>query len=336
MGVAAETGKIMGKDFTVDSLLRQDVDAVFLAAGGWDSRMARKTVTGIESPIPGTYMMVDLLSSAAKGHEMFTFQSDVTIFGGGKLALEAAKICKESGAEKITILFREDLQNSSISDDDVKNFDFEGLDILYNAAIHCLRGEEGRLVELDRVDIKTRKKTTIAAQNLIIATGRFPELIFIQSKAEEPEVGESEDRPLRWEATPPYKQPALKNEVGLFAEGDVLADYSAAIKAIGAGRRAAASLQQMMYGIDPSLTEHVITPQSILQNVDHLEGVAACQRQIMPLCGSRELAVCGEIERGFNNEMAVAEASRCLQCGLICYEPSVEIEETEESADSVK
>jgi hypothetical protein len=92
----------------------------------------------------------------------------------------------------------------------------------------------------------------------------------------------------------------------------------------------------MMYGIDPSLTEHVITPQSILQNVDHVERVAACQRQIMPLCSSRELVACGEIERGFNNEMARAEASRCLQCGLICYEPSVEIEGKEESADSVR
>jgi NADPH-dependent glutamate synthase beta subunit-like oxidoreductase len=315
MGVTAETGKVMGRDFTVDSLLRQDVDAVFLAAGGWDSRMARSSVAEIESPIPGTCMMVDLLS-----------------LGGGKLALEAAKICKASGAEKITILFREDLQNSSISDADVKNVGVEGLDILYNAAIHCLRGEEGRLVELDTVDIKTRKKTTIATQNLIIATGRFPELIFIESKPEESEAGEPEDRPLRWEATPPYKQPAFKNEVGLFAEGDVLADYSAAIKAIGAGRRAAASLQQMMYGLDPSLTERVITPQSILQNVDHVESVGACQRQIMPLCSSRELAACGEIERGFNSEMAMAEASRCLQCGLICYEPSVEIEGKEESA----
>jgi formate dehydrogenase beta subunit len=336
IGVAAETGKVMGKDFTVDALLRQDVDAVFLAAGGWDSRMARKTATEVESPLPGTYMMIDLLSLAAKDREMFTCQSDVTIFGGGKLALEAAKICKESGAEKITILFREDMQNSAISDADVKSYGFDGLDLLYNTAIHCLRGEGDRLVDLDTVDLKTRKKTTLAAQNLIIATGRFPELIFVKSKPEEPEGGEPADQPVRWEATPPYKQPAFKNEVGLFAEGDVLADYSAAIKAIGAGRRAAASLQQMMYGIDPSLTEHVITPQSTLQNVDHVEKVAACQRQIMPLCSSRELVVCGEIERGFNNEMARAEASRCLQCGLICYEPSVGIEGKEESADSVR
>jgi formate dehydrogenase (NADP+) beta subunit len=336
MGVAAETGKVMGKDFTLNSLLREDVDAVFLAAGGWDSRMARNTVSEIESPIPGTYMMVDILSRADQGRKLFAGQPDVTIFGGGKLALNAAKVCRESGAGKITLLFREDLQNSPISDADVKNLGIEELDISYNVAIQCLRGEEDRLVELDTVDIKTRQKTTIAAQKLIIATGRFPELIFIESKPEDPEVTEPADRCIRWEATPPYKQPALKNEIGLFAEGDVLADYSAAIKAIGAGRRAAASLQQMMYGIDPSLTEDVITPQSILQNVNHVESVMACQRQIMPLCSGRELAACGEIEKGFSGEMARAEAARCLQCGLICYEPTVEIEDQEKAADHVK
>ena len=335
MGVTAETGKVMGKDFSVNSLLAQDIDAVFLAAGGWDSRMARNAGPEIESPIPGTYMMVDLLSLATKGREMFASQSDVTIFGGGKLALEAAKICREAGAQKITILFREDLKNSTISAIDLKNLGLEGVDILYNTAIHCLRGEGDRLVELDAVNIKTRIKTTITAQNLIIATGRFPELIFIESKPEDSEFGEPGDRPLQWEAASPYKQPVLKNEIGLFAEGEALADYSAAIKAIGAGRRAAASIQQMMYGMDPSLTEHVITPQSILQNVDHVESVAACQRQIMPFCNDRELSACGEIEKGFNIEMAKAEASRCLQCGLICYEPSVEIEEKEEPADAV-
>ena len=336
MGVAAETGKVMGKDFTLNSLLRQDFDAVFLAAGGWDSRMARNAVPEMESPIPGTYMMVDLLSLAAKDGGMFGGPAEVTIFGGGKLALEAAKICREAGAQKITILFREDLQKSSIRDADVNNLDLEGIDILYNAAIDCLRGAEDRLVELDAVDVKTRIKTTITTQSLIIATGRFPELIFTESKPEKPEVVEPADHPLRWEARPPYKQPAFKNEIGLFAEGDVLADYSAAIKAIGAGRRAAASLQQMMYGIDPSLTDQVITPQSILQNVDHVESVEACQRQIMPLCSGRELSACGEIEKGFNSEMARTEASRCLQCGLICYEPSAELEGKEEAADSVK
>ena len=322
MGVKAETGKVIGKDLTVATLLRQDVDAVFLAAGGWDSRMARGTTAEIESPIPGTYMMVDLLNLALKGSETISFSSHVVIFGGGKLALETARVCKNSGADKITILFRESIQNSTINDADLAAADIEDLDIIYNAGLHRLRGEADQLTELDRIDTQTRGISTIAAQSLIIATGRFPELIFVENQPTGAEADDVSDQPLRWEAFAPYKQPAFKDEVGLFAEGDVLADYSAAIKAIGAGRRAAVSIQQILYGIDPSLTEHVITPQSLIQDVDHVENVAACQREIMPLCSGRELAACGEIERGFTKESAQAEASRCLQCGLICYEHS--------------
>jgi hypothetical protein len=116
----------------------------------------------------------------------------------------------------------------------------------------------------------------------------------------------------------------------------VLADYGAAIKAIGAGRRAAASIHQIMHGLSPNLTEQVITPQSVLQNVYHVEKVQANQRQIMPICSGKELAICGEIERGFSTDMAQEEASRCLQCGLICYEhtKTTTVDEKEESSEA--
>ena len=335
MGVKAETGKVLGKDLTVDTLLRQDIDALFLAAGGWDSRMARGTTTEIESPIPGTYMMVDLLNPTVKGSEKTSFGAHVVILEGGKLALETASRCKKAGADKITILYREDLPNSPVTDADVKELGIAGLDIVYNAGLHRLRGEADSLIELDIIDTQTRAVSTISAQSLITATGRFPELIFVENKPDESEAGEASVQPLRWEAFAPYKQPALKDEVGLFAEGDVLADYSAAIKAIGAGRRAAASIQQVLYGMDPSVTEQVITPQSLIQDVNHVENVAGCQREIMPICSGRELVVCGEIERGFSKEAAQAEASRCLQCGLICYEHSEEPAEQEETSAGV-
>jgi NADPH-dependent glutamate synthase beta subunit-like oxidoreductase len=333
MGVKAETGKILGKDITVATVLGQGVDALFLAAGGWDSRMARGATTEIESPIPGTYMMVDLLNPSVKGSETASFGSHVVILEGGKLALETARICRNAGADKITIVYREDLENSPVTDADVEELGFDGLDIIYNAGLHRLRGEADSLIELDIIDTRTRAVSALAVQSLVTATGRFPELIFIENKPDEPEAGEASAQPLRWEAFAPYKQPALKDEVGLFAAGDVLADYSAAIKAIGAGRRAAASIQQVLYGMDPSVAEQVITPHSLIQDVDHVENVAACRREIMPICSGRELAVCGEIERGFSKEAAQAEASRCLQCGLICYEHSEEpLAQEEESA----
>jgi NADPH-dependent glutamate synthase beta subunit-like oxidoreductase len=319
MGVKAETGKALGKDFTVDKLLNDNFEAVFLAAGGWDSRMARGAVSDIESPVPGMYMMVDLLKLTA-GSDILAGQANVVIYGGGKLALKAAGVCRQAGAQAVTLMFREDLAESPITDADLEDADIDGLHIVYNAAIRRLHGAGDRLTHLEYVETQTQATGTLEAQVLIIAAGRFPELIFAGRASTQDEGSPDPGNSLVWEAIAPYKPPAHRDEIGLFSPGDVLADYSAAIKAIGAGRRAAASLQQIMYGIEPSLTENVITPHSLIQDVDHVEAVEASQRTIMPICSGRQLAACGELERGFSAEMARAEASRCLQCGLICYE----------------
>jgi NADPH-dependent glutamate synthase beta subunit-like oxidoreductase len=326
MGVKIETQKTLGRDFTVKSLIQEGFDAVFLASGGWDSRLARGATVDIESPIPGTYILVDLIRFGARQTGALSMGSDVVIAGGGKLALDAAKICKELGATTITVLFRESWQNSPVSDAEVQKRGLTGVNVIYNAAINRLLGEADRLEQVEYIEADTYKRTVIPAQALVFAAGRFPELVFVRPKPEgaEPEDAEGVESPPglspRWEGIQPYKQPAFKDEVGLFAEGDVLADYSAAIKAIGAGRRAAASIHEVMHGLSPYLAEHVITPQSVLQNVYHVENVQASQRQIMPICSGQELAICGEIERGFSADMAQKEASRCLQCGLICYE----------------
>ena len=344
MGVKVKTQMALGTDFTIESLIQEGFDAVFLASGGWDSRLARGATANIESPIPGTYMLVDLIRFGARQPGTPSMASNVVIAGGGKLALDAAKVCKELGAATITVLFRESWESSPVTDEDVQKSGLTEVNVIYNAAINRLCGEAGRLQEVEYIETDTLKRTTLAAQTLVFASGRFPELVFVRPKPEGAESDEveaeqsSSDFSLRWEGIQPYKQPAFKDEVGLFAEGEVLADYGAAIKAIGAGRRAAASIHQVMHGLTPDLAEHVITPQSVLQNVNHVEKVQANQRQIMPICSGRELAICGEIERGFSADMARKEASRCLQCGLICYEHTEttavdEIEETTSSAN---
>ena len=325
MGVKTETGKTLGKDFTLASLFDDGFEAIFLAAGGWDSRLARSSISEVESTLPGTYLMVDLLKFGSQESSSISVSPDVVIYGGGKLALESAKICKQRGASNITILFRESWDNSPVSDNEVNDLGLEGLEIIHGAGINRLAGEGDELVEIEYVVSGDLQKKIIPARTLIIASGRFPELVFVK-----PALLNAEDAPdmtadsgSRWEGIQPYKQPAFKDEVGLFADGDVLADYSAAIKAIGAGRRAAVSIQQILYGIDPGLSENVITPKSIIQDVDHIDKVDASQRQIMPVCSGKELVRCGEIETGFSEPMAQEEASRCLQCGLICYERTV-------------
>jgi formate dehydrogenase beta subunit len=337
MGVKLETQKALGKDFSVESLIKEGFDAVFLASGGWDSRLVRGATAVIESPIPGTYMLVDLMRFGTQQSGGIPVESDVVIVGGGSLALDAAKICKELGAKTITVLFRETWENSPISDEEVEKLGLTGLNVIYNAAINRLVGEAEQLDQVEYIEADTLKRTVIPAQTLVFAAGRFPELVFVRPKPDAAEIEGVESAPdlsIGWEGIQTYKRPAFKAEVGLFAEGDVLADYSAAIKAIGAGRRAAASIHQVMHGLSPNLSEQVITPQSVLQNVYHVEKVQASQRQIMPICSGKELVICGEIERGFSADMAQEEASRCLQCGLICYEHTAVADEEEESSEA--
>ncbi len=322
MGVTAEINKALGKDFTISSLIEQGFEAVFLATGGWDSRSARDSGSKIESPVPGTYLLLDLLRSDPSQQDNITISPDVVISGGGKLALDAAKICRERGAKNITVLYRETFEASPVTDADVEALGDEELNIQFGVGINRLYGAKDQLMELEYVELDTKTPHTLSAGTLIIPSGRFPELIFTTVKPVEDEATDAppSGAPFQWEAREPYKTPPFSNEVGLFAGGDALSDYSAAIRAIGAGRRAAAAVHQMMYDFEPTLPADVMTPKSDIQNVDHVENVNASNRNIMPLSSPQVREEGRELEKGFSEETAKTEASRCLQCGLICYD----------------
>lgn len=329
MGVKIETEKALGKDFTVDSLFAQGFEAVFLASGGWDSRLSRNLGSEIEKPIPDTFLMLDLIKAGTENKNKIACGAETVIAGGGKLAFDAAKICKKLGAEKITILFRERQDNISVDNSDIKKYAKEGIHAVFCSGINRIFGKGNRLVELEYVNPDTLKKNIIPAKTLIISSGRFPGLIFTKSKTEadvsdaaDQSIDTSMNTPIDWQGIEPYKTPDSAGTVGLFAKGDEITDYSAAVKAIGAGRRAAASIHQAMYGILASLPDNVITPQSIIQNVVNIENVKSVARQIMPLRDIKNPDESKELEKGYDEKTALAEADRCLQCGLICYEQS--------------
>lgn len=320
MGVRVETNQALGKDFTVDSLLQDGYQAVFIATGGWDSRLARGGGAGPESVLPGTILLVDLLRFEAG---MPTFASpaeaDVVICGGGKLALDAARRCRDLGARNVTILFRETRHASPLSDADVAACEGEGAVVRFAATIQRLFGSGGELTGVEVLELASGQTGRLAAQRLILPAGRFPEMIFIPTgEAGSAEAGSSPTPP-GWEGVLPYKQPWYRDQTGIYAEGDALTDYSAAIRAIGAGRRAAASVHLVMNGASLQLDEKAIGPQSYIQNISCVENIKPFPRQIMPLFSEPDRTRCGEMELGFTEDTARKEAGRCLQCGLICY-----------------
>ena len=67
MGVHAETSKALGADFTLESLFSEGYEAVFMATGGWDSRLARDAGQVVEHPFPGLFLLIDFAGSPAAG-----------------------------------------------------------------------------------------------------------------------------------------------------------------------------------------------------------------------------------------------------------------------------
>jgi len=330
MGVNAQTGKALGIDFTINSLLEEGFQAVFTALGGWDSRLARNAGASVESPIPGVYLLMDFMkshtASEAEENKPIACASDVVIFGGGKLALETAELCLEKGSDHVTILYREAENESGLDPQAIQNLHSKGVNIMFGTAVNSLMGEQDRLEEIEYAELESLTLKRLPAGMLIVASGRFPELVFTRpaapadADAGTPQPNGQTPPTSRWRGTYTYKQPEHRHEMGWFSNGDILSDYSGAIKAIGGGRRAATTVHKIISGIELSLPDNVLHSRSMIQNVDHVQKVTASPRVIMPQASPRELSAAVEIEKGFTKDAADKESRRCLQCGLICYE----------------
>ena len=325
MGVEARTDQMVGRDVTVAGLLDDGYEAVFLASGGWDSRLARGAEKVVEAPLPGGILLMDLLRSGKDGHGTVACEANTVIVGGQGLAGEALAKARSLGAEAVSFIFPDNLDDATVS-----ALTEAGADVLSRASVTRLLGDGESLTGLEVRDVDTGKTRLLEAQTLIFSSGRFPELIFTRPMGDD----DPDSRPGAWTAVPPYKQPD-RSEVGLFAKGDLLTDFSGAIKAIGAGRRAAAAMHKLIYDIPLDLPEDVLKSDAAIQNIDHVDAVAISQRRIMPLADSRDLAQLMELEKGFDTATAQAEASRCLNCGLICYQNADNQQALEQIRDAV-
>jgi NADPH-dependent glutamate synthase beta subunit-like oxidoreductase/Na+-translocating ferredoxin:NAD+ oxidoreductase RNF subunit RnfB len=330
MGVQAKSGKVLGKDFTIASLLSEGFESVFLATGGWDSRTERLKESPPEEAVPGTYLLIDLIKTGEDNKFNLKIGRDIIMAESGSLTPDAVNICKKLGAKNITVIHKESQEASALNSETIAKLKSEGVTLVFNSTITRLAGIGNSLTEAEISDVNAIDSVAVPANSLIIESGRMPELIFSEPKVEiSDEDAAKNDKPEKprlpadkiiWEAVPPTKNPEHGPAYGLLSKGDVITDFSAAIKAIAAGRRAAASIHKILNDIDLDLPDQVVTKQTIVQNVHLLENIPQSARQIMPLNDINDVPKnAPEVEKGFDENMAVVEANRCLRCGLICY-----------------
>jgi len=322
MGVGIKRNVIMGTDFTLASLKDEGFDAIFLGTGAWDSRGLGLEGEELEGILPGTRFLID------RGLEKETPVGDkVAIIGGGNTALDAARTSWRLGAREVTVIYRRSRKEMPANDIEIEEAEEEGVKFHYLAAPTRLIGEGGRLTHLEYIEMelgepdesgrrrpvpKPGTETVIPVDNVIAAIGQFPVTGFLTDD------GVALSRRDTIEVV--NKATGQTNLEGVFAGGDAVSGASIAVEAIGAGRRAARSINLFLRGEEVSVPDEAITKDSELLDVEELMEVAESARVRMPeLTVDERRGTFKEVEVGLAEEMARAEAERCLRCGLLCY-----------------
>jgi formate dehydrogenase beta subunit len=327
VGVQAFTDQRMGKDFTLESLLKDGFSAVFVATGGWDTQLSgRLTADSPSYTLPGVHILVDFILNQRAGKRP-SMGENIAILGGGKAALEAAVNCLKEGAKSVSIINRMARDRSPIPEKDMSQAEEQGIKFFFQTAVTRLFGEGTRLTQIEVSPVsksgeEISGRDVIPVDTLLTGAGRFPELIYVPSFQEgEDNEGREAEKPVRWETFSSYPGPFAQQDIGIFRPGEEASDYKAVVEAIGSGRRAASSVHRYLTDEPVEAPSNMIRGHTRVLSLSELEPVSHAARVKMDELTEEESIDNPDMEiaKGYSEEQARLEASRCLQCGLICY-----------------
>ncbi len=327
LGVELKTGVGVGEDLPLRELL-SGYDAVFLAIGAHLG--AKLNVPGEEAE--GVWDALKLLRLVNLGGEKPVLGLRAVVIGGGDSAVDGARVARRLGAREVWILYRRTRTEMPAHPEQLAQAEAEGVQLweLVSPVEFITEGGRLRAVKLIKnklgePDESGRRRPVpipgseflLEADAAIVAVGQRPELRFLElerSRAGGPAL-ELDERGLV-KVDPETMQTSIEK---LFAGGDLVSGPSTVIEAIAAGKRAAWGIDRYLRGERAkavcfrSLSE--LNQQGRYQPPS--ERVTRQARARMPhLPAAERVRDFRLVELGLDEEAAVAEARRCLACGL--------------------
>ncbi|RJQ32710.1 MAG: FAD-dependent oxidoreductase [Actinobacteria bacterium] len=317
MGVKINYKKALGKDFTVDSLLKDGFKAVVVAVGA--HKVIKMKIEGeeLKGVIPGESFLADV----ALGKEV-KIGKKVIVVGGGNTAIDCARSARRIGANDVTIVYRRTQAEMPAHEFEIEDAMHEGVKFEFLANPAKIIGRTGNVIKVEctRMELgppdesgrrspipKEGAEFIMETDEIISAISRVPDL-GQDSKNWAEEAGiEFNERRFSINAD---KQTGVTSREGVFACGDLVTGPDIAIQAIAGGRNVAQNIHQYLSGTKETLKKSEFTEQ-----ISTKPRFNEALRYIIP-----EIPVpqrpkdFSEVQLGFNQEQAVAEAERCLSC----------------------
>ena len=311
----------------LQQLADEGYDAVFLAVGAHEGK--RPDIPGAE--LEGTMISIGFLRDVRLGRPV-ELGKRVSVIGGGDVAIDAARTALRMGAEEVAVVYRRSESEMPCRREELHGAREEGIrfELLTNP-VRILSEDEGRVtgmecirMELGAPDESGRRRPVpvpgtehvISTDTVIFSIGQAAGLSFIP---EDSQVGTTS-----WGTIIADPETLACQRPGVFAGGDAVSGTAFVIEAVAHGHRAAASIHHYLSGEEPSplkppLPVVKMAPEDAEERMRELELSREERLGVPALPVAERRLTFEEVELGYTEEMAQAEAARCLQCG-ICSE----------------
>ncbi|UCH33774.1 MAG: FAD-dependent oxidoreductase [Armatimonadota bacterium] len=315
LGVELRAACAVGRDVGLAELQREFA-ATLIATGLSESRALG--VPGIDSH--GVLLALPLLRAVCSGNPP-ALGERVVVIGGGNVAIDVARCARRLGATHVTMACLEARGEMPAWDWEIEEAVEEGVGLAPSWGPQSVAAEQGavRAIELQRCTrvfdedgrfspaFDESETSVVEADTIVLAIGQRADLTCLQDS------GVRIGRDDRLEYDP---ETMLTSERGVFACGEVTTGPGAAVEAVADGHRAARAIQHFL-DTGELLKQ---APKDELPSIGDLpdetvERITARERvQVSLTPAAARIADFSEIERGFTEAEARAEAQRCLAC----------------------
>jgi NADPH-dependent glutamate synthase beta subunit-like oxidoreductase/ferredoxin len=329
-----ETGYIL--DLGIEFRAGQRVDSLkALLAEGWEAVFVGSGAPrGRDLDIPGRkeaaaniHIGIDWLSSVSFGH-ISKIGRRVLVLGGGNTAMDCCRSARRLGGEDVKVVVRSGFDEMKASPWEKEDAQHEGIPIFNYMVPKSFTHENGKLTGMwfeivkAEYDAKGRRKLVptgepdlhMPADDVLVAVGQENAFPWIER-----DIGIEFDK---WDMPKVDESTMASTNPKVFFGGDAAFGPKNIIWAVAHGHEAAVSIDKMLNGEDihhrplPAVT--MVSQKMGIHEWSYDNDIAPDQRYRVPL---RDKVVAlrdikAEVELGFDVNLAVKEAHRCLNCDV--------------------
>lgn len=298
---------------SLEELKSSGFDAVYVSIGATGATRLR--IEGEDDPrvLDG----ISLLSTISLGEDPH-LQGHVVVIGGGNVAIDVARSSLRLGADKVTILYRRTQKEMPANEEEIEDALHEGIAIEFLVApVKVISGEKKLNLQCIRMELGEPDKSgrrrpvpikgsefELQADRVVSAIGQYAQ------------VPEDFDITTEKWGTIVVDSNTCCSRKGIFAGGDVVSGPKNVIGAIQFGRVAAGTIDKYLGG-DGNIEQNYVPDETAEPFLGREERFAYKERAAMPMLSvEKRINSFSQVELGLDEQAAIEEAGRCLQCQL--------------------